>query len=385
MQLTSQLLFREIMKKHIVFIPVLLILIFSCTEVNGPIERQISLDDKIGQMLLVGFRGLSVSDGDQIVRDIKLGRIGGVVLYDRDVALGSDVRNIQSPGQLKSLITSLQNSAQIPLFVAIDQEGGKVNRLKTKYGFPASVSQQYLGTLNNPDSTKYYADRTAKTLFDLGINLNFSPVVDVNVNPKSPAIGAVERSFSADPQIVSDNAQIVINSHHQKNILTSLKHFPGHGSAASDSHLGFTDVTSTWQSLELEPYQNLINNNYQDFVMTAHIFNANLDPEYPATLSKKIMTGILREQLNFKGVIITDDMGMGAITSQFGLETAVEKSIEAGVDILLFANNLNYDEHIAEKVIKIVKSLIADGKISANRINESYKRIIALKKKYNLF
>lgn len=373
------------MKKYIVFIPILLILIFSCTEVNGPIERQVSLDDKIGQMLLVGFRGLSVSDGDQIVRDIKLGRIGGVVLYDRDVALGSDVRNIQSPGQLKSLITSLQNTAQVPLFVAIDQEGGKVNRLKTKYGFPASVSQQYLGTLNNPDSTKYYADRTANTLYDLGINLNFAPVVDVNVNPKSPAIGAVERSFSADPQIVSDNARIVINSHHQKNILTSLKHFPGHGSASSDSHLGFTDVTSTWQSLELEPYKNLINNNYQDFVMTAHIFNANLDSEYPATLSKNIMTGILREQLNFKGVIISDDMGMGAITSQFGLETAVEKSIEAGVDVLLFANNLNYDEHIAEKVIKIIKSLIADGKINASRINESYKRIIALKKKYNLF
>ncbi len=362
-----------------------LFFIISCTEVTGPVERGISLDEKIGQMLMVGFRGLDVSENDQIVKDIKLGKIGGVVLYDRDVALQSDIRNIQSPEQLRALTLSLQRFAPIPIFIAIDQEGGRVNRLKVKYGFPATVSNKYLGDLNNPDSTKFYADRTAGILNSVGINLNLSPVVDVDVNPNSPAIGAIGRSFSANPKIVSDNAAIVINSHNQKNILTSLKHFPGHGSASSDSHLGFTDVTSTWQPIELEPYRNLISGGYKDFIMTAHIYNANLDPEYPATLSKKIMTGILREQLNFKGVIISDDMGMGAITSQFGLETAVEKSIEAGVDILLFANNLSYDEQIAEKVITIIKAMIAKGKINVNRINDSYKRIISLKKNYNLF
>jgi beta-N-acetylhexosaminidase len=257
--------------------------------------------------------------------------------------------------------------------------------LKEKFGFPATVSNKYLGDLNNADSTRFYADKTANTLKSVGINLNLSPVVDVDVNPNSPAIGAIGRSFSSNPRIVSDNAAIVINSHHKQNILTSLKHFPGHGSAANDSHHGFTDVTSTWQQIELEPYRNLINSGYKDFIMTAHIFNANLDPEYPATLSKNIMTGILREQLNYKGVIISDDMGMGAITTQFGLETAVEKSIEAGVDILLFANNLSYDDHIAEKVITIIKSMIAEGKISVNRINNSYQRIITLKKNYNLY
>lgn len=361
------------------------IFVFSCTEINGPIERQITLEDKIGQMILVGFRGLQLTGDEQIIRDIKLGRVGGVVLYDRDVALQSDSRNILSPGQLKSLTSTLQSSAKIPLFIAIDQEGGRVNRLKEKFGFPASVTQQYLGDLNNPDSTKFYADRTANTLSSVGINLNFAPVVDVNINPQSPAIGAIGRSFSADPKIVYDNARIVINSHHQKNILTSLKHFPGHGSAASDSHLGFTDVTSTWRQVELEPYKNLINNGYNDFIMTAHIFNANLDSDYPATLSKKIMTGILREQLHFKGVIISDDMGMGAITTQYGLQAAVEKSIEAGVDILLFANNLTYDEHIAEKVFAIITAMIDSGKIDENRINESYKRIIDLKRNFGLF
>ncbi len=373
------------MKKQILLLLLFTIFILSCDDFSGPVERQISLDDKIGQMLLIGFRGLEVNEEDQIVKDIKHGRIGGVVLYDRDVALQSDVRNIQSPEQLQALTSSLQRYSRVPLFTAIDQEGGRVNRLKTKYGFPASVTQQYLGDLNDPDSTKFYAGITANTLSNMGVNLNLAPVVDVNVNPASPAIGAIGRSFSADPQVVAGNAQIVINSHHQKNILTSLKHFPGHGSAANDSHLGFTDVTSTWQQVELEPYRNLIDNGYGDFVMTAHIFNANLDPEYPATLSKNIMTGILREQLNFRGVIISDDMGMGAITTQFGLETAVEKSIEAGVDILLFANNLSYDEHIAEKVIAIIKSMIADGKINVKRINDSYKRITELKRNYNLF
>ncbi len=375
-------------KRNLIFVSIiaLLSLIFSkCTEVSGPIEREISLDEKIGQMLMVGFRGLEVSANDQIVKDIKLGKIGGVVLYDRDVALQSDIRNIQSPQQLSTLTSSLQRFATMPLFIAIDQEGGRVNRLKEKFGFPATVSNKYLGDLNNADSTRFYADKTANTLKSVGINLNLSPVVDVDVNPNSPAIGAIGRSFSSNPRIVSDNAAIVINSHHKQNILTSLKHFPGHGSAANDSHHGFTDVTSTWQQIELEPYRNLINSGYKDFIMTAHIFNANLDPEYPATLSKNIMTGILREQLNYKGVIISDDMGMGAITTQFGLETAVEKSIEAGVDILLFANNLSYDDHIAEKVITIIKSMIAEGKISVNRINNSYQRIITLKKNYNLY
>ena len=373
------------MKKLIVALPLLAALFISCSEISGPVEQTVSLDEKIGQMLLIGFRGLTVSDNDRIAMNIKNGMIGGVVLYDRDVALQSDIRNIQSPEQVRLLISSLQSRAKIPLLVAIDQEGGKVNRLKEKYGFPPTVSQQYLGDLNNNDSTKFYADRTAVTLKNLGINLNFAPVVDVNINPQSPAIGAIGRSFSANPQTVASDAGIVINSFHQKNIFATLKHFPGHGSAASDSHYGFTDVTSTWQQIELDPYRSLINNGFADFVMTAHIFNANLDPEYPATLSKKIMTGILREQLGFKGAIITDDMGMGAITSQFGLETAVEKSLDAGVDILLFANNLTYDENIASKVIAIIKSLIAEGKISTERIDDSYNRIMKLKRSLRLY
>lgn len=365
----------------ILFLCLIIPLIFSDIYENIPQDTEDELDQKIGQMLLVGFRGLKVSENDQIARDIISGRIGGVILFDRDIELKSDTRNIKSPEQLKSLITNLQSFALVPLFISIDQEGGRVNRLKEKYGFPKTVSQQYLGKLNNSDSTKYYAEGMAITMKNAGINLNFAPVVDLNVNQESPAIGKLERSYSSRPDIVKINSEIFIAAHHRVNILTALKHFPGHGSATNDTHLGFTDVTSTWQSSELEPFRDLLKSGYDDLVMTAHIFNANLDPLNPATLSRNIIHGILREQLGYDGVIISDDMNMGAITNHYEFEEAIEKTINAGVDILLFGNNLVYDKKIAEKATVIIKKLIKEKKISKERIEESYRRIIKLKKR----
>ena len=371
------------------FLVLLVLVFFSCKDEisNNPVSGYTTggaesfLDIKIGQMLLIGFRGLDVSDTSMIIKDIKAGRIGGVVLYDRDVALNSAIRNIESEHQLRELIKKLKSKAAIPLFISIDQEGGRVARLKEKYGFPSTVSQQYLGEVNNSDTTEFYYDRTASVLRKLGINVNYAPVVDLNVNPESPAIGKIGRSFSDNPDKVVYHSLIAINSHHKMNIFTALKHFPGHGSASADSHLGFTDVTNTWSDEELEPYRRMIKFGYNDLIMTAHIFNSKLDPDYPATLSKKIITGILREQLGFQGVVITDDMGMGAITNYYGLETAVQKSIEAGADIFLFANNIVYDEMIAVKVRAIVKELIAKGIITEKRIDESYQRIMKLKNK----
>ena len=210
--------------------------------------------------------------------------------------------------------------------------------------------------------------------------MNYAPVVDLNVNPASPAIGNIERSFSRDPNVVIRHSEFIIEEHKKKNILNAIKHFPGHGSAASDSHIGFTDVTNTWIEEELLPYETLISRNEVDVVMTSHVFNENLDQQYPATLSKNILD-ILRENYNFNGVIITDDMNMGAIRDNFGLKTAIEKSLLAGVDIILFANNLVFDENIATKAIDIVLELIDEGKINTHRIDESYQRILQLKSK----
>ncbi len=360
----------------------LIALIFLTVSCSNPTESQpdkISLETKIGQMLMIGFRGLTVTEDSSIVKDIKAERIGGIILFDRDVALQSDVRNIQSPSQVKNLVSSLRSYEKSTLLVAIDQEGGKVCRLKTKYGFPPTVSQQYLGTLNNLDSTSFYASQTAATLEDLGINVNFAPVVDLNTNPQNPAIGKIERSFSDDPEIVTKHSLAVIDEHNKHTIKCSLKHFPGHGSSTADSHLGFVDVTSTWTEKELDPYKNIISLGKADLIMTAHIFNSNLDPQYPATLSQNTITGLLRNSLGFKGVVVSDAMDMSAIADNYGLESAVLLCINAGVDIILFSNNLIYDNAIAIKVTEIIKNYITEGRITEQRINESYDRIMKLK------
>ncbi len=342
------------------------------------------LDERIGQMIMVGFRGLNLAPDNPIVADIKDRKIGGVILFDYDVPTKTPVRNIESPGQVRQLVRSLQDQARIPLFIAIDQEGGRVNRLKEKFGFPPTVSAQQLGTANDPKATERQAEQTATTLANLGINLNFAPVVDLNTNPENPVIGKLERSFSADAGLVTRHAQAWIEAHHRHDVLCVLKHFPGHGSSRADSHLGFVDVTETWTRAELEPYRQLAKAGQTDMVMTAHIFNAKLDPDVPATLSRPVITGILRGELGYQGVVVSDDMQMKAISAHYGLETAIQKALDGGVDILVFGNNSLFDPEIAQKAVTIIRQSVKDGKISPNRIEESYQRIMNLKKRKTL-
>jgi beta-N-acetylhexosaminidase len=343
--------------------------------------QDVSLDVKIGQMIMVGFRGLDVNDNSPIVRDIADRHIGGVVLYDYDVPADIPIRNIESPAQLKKLIAKLQAASPIPLLVAIDQEGGNVSRLKQSAGFPPTVSAQYLGSINDLSLTRRHADQIAETLAELGINLNLAPVVDLNTNPDNPIIGRLGRSFSANPEIVTSHAAEFIKAHRRYGVLCALKHFPGHGSSTGDSHLGLTDVTSTWSSEELIPYKILIGQGLADVIMTAHVYNANLDGELPATLSKPILTGLLRKQLHFDGVIISDCMQMRAITDHYGFEAAIRAAIDAGVDIILIANNSVFDEDAASCAIAVIKKLLKEGKISPQRINQSYRRIRKVKEK----
>jgi beta-N-acetylhexosaminidase len=338
-----------------------------------------NLDIHIGQMLMVGFEGLELTENNPIVQDIRERHIGGVILFDYDISSQAPLRNIQNPRQAKTLCAALQKMASIPLFIAIDQEGGKVSRLKEGYGFPPTVSQQRLGTINRLDITREHAEITARTLAQIGINLNFAPVVDLNTNPDNPVIGKLERSFSCDPNLVTCHALEMIKAHHRHGIPCTLKHFPGHGSSTRDSHLGFVDVTETWSSIELEPYARIIETGQCDAVMTAHIFNAHLDPEFPATLSRSIITRILRANLGYDRVVVSDDMQMKAISDHYGLEKAVYQAIEAGVDILLFGNNVVFEEDIVLRTVAIIKDLIKRGKISRDRINRSYERISRLK------
>lgn len=347
----------------------------------GQSSEEVDLDTQIGQMLMIGFRGLEVDDQHPIIQDIQEREIGGVVLFDYDVPLDSSIRNIKSPQQVTRLNEQLQAAADQPLFIAIDQEGGQVSRLKTKFGFPPTVSAQYLGEINDPDTTRQYARQTAALLKELGINTNLAPVVDLNTNPENPIIGAIDRSFSVDPEIVTRQAVAYIEGLHKHDIISALKHFPGHGSSEDDSHKGFVDVTDTWDRKELLPYQNLIDREVVDMVMTAHIFNAKLDSTYPATLSKPTINGILRDRMNYEGVVISDDMQMKAISSFYSLKEALSKALDSGVDILVFGNNTIYQEDIASQAHQAIKEMIESGEISRERIRRSYDRIMELKER----
>lgn len=345
----------------------------------------VSIDVKIGQMLLAGFRGLETTPDLPIVKEIQSYHLGGVLLFDYDVTTGSPIRNIQSSDQLKTLIHGLQAVSSIPLLIAVDQEGGQVTRLKTKHGFPSTVSADYLGRQNDETLTHHHATIIAQTLAKAGINLNLAPVVDLNSNPRNPIIGRRQRSLSHDPAVVTAHAAAFIEAHHRYGVLCCLKHFPGHGSSSTDTHRGLTDVTESWSSDELIPYTEIIKTGQADTIMTSHVFHAALDPDYPATLSKSVITGLLRKKTGYDGVVVTDDMQMGAIAGYYGFESALQCAIDAGVDILTLGNNQAFDEDLIPRTVSLIKTMVADGRISEARIDESYQRIRRLKSRIGAF
>ena len=338
----------------------------------------ISLDEAIGNMLLVGFRGTSIDSTHHIWRDIRDYHVGSVILFDFDAPTGSRGRNINNAQQVKALCSQL-HSLSPTLLIGIDQEGGYVSRLSTRYGFPNILSAQKSAALGN-DTVRHYARLTATTLHDLGINLNFAPVADVNVNPNCPVIGKIERSFSADTARVAECCALWMDEQRAQGVASCLKHFPGHGSAKGDTHKGLVDVSKTWQRRELAPYRNLDN---IDMVMTAHVINRQLDPAgLPASLSPRI-TSYLRDSLHFNGVIVTDDLAMGAIINEYSLEQTLRMVLEAGADLLCLSNNGSngYDPEIVPTVVKIIKKLVADGTVTPERIYKSGLRVRELRER----
>lgn len=348
-----------------------------------------TLREKIGQLLLLGFKGSTADDTALIVRDLREHAIGSVILFDLDMTATIDggapgKRNIESPAQVKELVAHLQAHARLPLLVSIDQEGGRVNRLKPVYGFPASISHEELGARDDPAFTRAEAEGTARTLAALGINWNLAPVVDLDANPLNPIIKGKRRSFGADAEKVARHAAAFVEGHRAHGVLTCLKHFPGHGSTTDDTHLGFIDVTATWHERELTPFARLIAAGLCDAVMSAHVFHSGFDAELPSTLSRGVITGLLRERLGFAGVVTSDDMEMKAITSRYGLDRSIPAAINAGVDILCFGNNLAYDPEIAGKVVAIIERAVRDGAVPESRIDESCARVHALKRRAGL-
>ncbi|MCD6039716.1 MAG: nagZ 2 [Gammaproteobacteria bacterium] len=352
--------------------------------------NEVTLKDKIGQMLIIGFQGTELRPEDAIVQAILAQRIGGVILFDYNFQTKKYERNIISAEQLKALTQQLQAYAKQAaitrknnlshLIISTDYEGGRVNRLKEDYGFPPTRSAAEIGQ-ETEEEAQLQAQQMAATLQEAGINLNFAPLLDVNINPDNPIIGKLGRSFSSDPQKVVKYAALFSKAYQNAGILCAYKHFPGHGSSTGDTHAGFVDVTQTWQEEELEPYQQLFQQSYScPLVMTAHVVHYGLDGKgYPASLSAQMTTGLLRQALHFEGVVVTDDMQMKAITDNYGLSEAVTLAVNAGADMLIFGNQLVPIPQDPQEIVDIIYQGVQSGKISEARIDEAYQRILKLK------
>ena len=327
------------------------------------------LDSKIGQMIIVGFNGDNINSlgYKKILKQAQKGEISGVILFSR---------NIKSKEDLIKMNKNLINLSPITPFISIDNEGGYVQR----YDFYKHKSAYEVSRLTNKEVQKEYS-KMAQIQKDLKINLNFAPCVDLAINQNS-IIKTKERSYGINPNIVTNYSKIFIEEHNNQGIATSIKHFPGHGSVEGDTHKGFVDATKTFKKEELKPYYDLKEYDKLNMVMVSHIFNSNIDNKYPASLSRKTIKGLLEDEIGFKGVIISDDYDMGAIRKNYSLRDIIVNSINAGVNILLFSNNIDKnDENLALKIQKIIKKEIKLGNIKEQDIENSYQKIIELKKR----
>ena len=333
----------------------------------------------IGQMIMVGIKGHDREAAYNFFERNHQYHVGGIILYDEDITTNPpSLHNIRSQQQLSSFTNHLQEFSSNPLLIGIDQEGGKVNRLKEVYGFPKTVSWSKLGDINDLKKTEIESNGIARSLNQCGINLNFSPVLDLDLS-KNNIISQKDRAISSDPKIVYKHAKVLMKSHQDHGIIPVGKHFPGQGSSLGDTHQDWVDVSNTWSELELWPYNKLIQSNSISALMTSHLYNKNLDNQYPATLSKEIINNLLRTKMNFKGVVISDDPQMKAISRRYNLEKVIELMICAGVDIFCFGNNLVYDQNIVKKIHQAVLRLLKNRKINISMLEKSNERIMKLK------
>jgi beta-N-acetylhexosaminidase len=333
-----------------------------------------TLREKIAGLLVVGFRGTSLDQASWVRTALGETGLGGVILFDRDQLTGQG-RNVVSPAQVRGLTRDLRAAAgNRSIIVSTDQEGGIVTRLGPAHGFPAVASQEKIGG-GSQSAARTWATTIATTLADSGLNLNFAPVVDLNVNPNSPAIGALHRSFSPDPAVVIRMASIEIDAHRAAHVRTTLKHFPGIGSSTTNTDFGVADVTRTWSQTELEPFRRLVADGFADLVMAGHVVNGQIDRDHPASLSHATVTGVLRGELGWDGIVVTDDLQAAAIVQAFGADEAVLLALEAGDDLLLFANQQSYDPRIVGRVVDVVAGAVSSGRLPESRIDEAWTRV----------
>ncbi len=359
---------------------VLFLLVASpCLAASSAKGGGVPLSVMVGEMIMTGFRGQALAEDAPPLQALREGKIGGVILFAKD-AETQRVRNISSPKQLKALTERLREAGGAgpcsPAWIAVDQEGGKVRRLSAHNGFRDWPSALAMGR-RTPERTWENAMNMGLLLADMGINLNFAPSLDLHM-PDSPVIGKLERAFSSDPARVAQHGEAFARGMRAANVISCYKHFPGHGSAKGDTHEGYVDISSTWSERELEPFQAVLTGENPAMVRVAHVTLRQMDTR-PASFSPAVSTGLLREKLGFRGVIITDDLDMEAVAAHYPLKERIRLAVEAGADILLFGNNLHYDAELPFLIHAAFMELINEGRISPERVRASYERIRILK------
>jgi beta-N-acetylhexosaminidase len=338
-----------------------------------------SLDEMAGQMIIVGFQGNTAGSPSvkALAAKIAAGKLGGVMYLKT---------NVKSLGAVKEMNAAFRAaSPDLPPFITLDQEGGAVQRLTLAVGFKEVPAAETLAANNSPKEAEAVYAGMAKGIAELGFTVNFGPVADLKLNPKNQVIAKFGRAYGKDPAIVTAYDEAFIAAHHSAGLLTSLKHFPGHGSSTADSHEGFVDITKTWKPEELDPYRAMFAHGYADFVMVGHLYHqkyAGADgAKLPASLSPGWIEGVLRGELKFAGVVISDDLEMGAIRKQYDLHDTVVKAVNAGEDVLLFSNTAAYSPDLADKIRGILVAEAEKDPAFRRRIEASYARIVALKQR----
>lgn len=333
----------------------------------------ISLEEKIGQMIMVGIRGAHLNSEAMSTtkNQIENGEIGGIIFFKH---------NIKNSRQFRIFVKRIANlKTGVPLLLSVDEEGGRVRRLKQVQGFEEFPSAAHVGNKLSLEEAYDLYKRMAIQIHETGLNLNLAPVVDVNINRASPAIGQLNRSFSRDPGQVFEMSDTFIRAHHDANVLTAIKHYPGHGSSREDTHHQLTDISHTWRSSEQIPFKRLIDSAVVDIIMAGHLFDRSIDKEFPASISKAHIQQNLRDKLGYEGVVLTDDLQMGAIIDRYSLDDIIITAVNAGCDIIQFSDPLDLDRDLPRRIRRVILEAIAEGKIDENRIHESYDRIILLK------
>jgi beta-N-acetylhexosaminidase len=351
-------------------------------EVAIVVKDEISLQDKIDQLFIIGFRGSSLEKAPELKKALSETNLGGVVLFDYDTPTKKYNRNILSSSQLTTLIKEIKSNSKTPIFISVDEEGGKVSRLKKISGFKVTPSAETLGSYSDVKVTSIASDLAVK-LTSFGFNMDFAPVLDVNVNKKSPAIGAFGRSFSPLQSVVSAKAIAFMDGLKDQNIISVGKHYPGHGSAVSDTHKGLADITKTYKEYESVPFEKACEASIPS-IMIGHLFNANVDKTFPATMSKAHIDKLKSLGCDTQ-VLITDDIDMKALSAQYSRHDVLVRSINAGIDIVIASNNISTykpNQYFTDR--KIVFDAVEKGEISQSRIDEAYEKVTNLKAEFGI-